>query len=1071
MLVGGCEDARFNVATLAPDAATGVGFREEVEPVQVDASTPLTTRDPCIDLDGDGYGQGCVAGPDCNDDLFSAHPGANEQCGDGLDNDCDSRADEGCGCTEGESIECYPGPPGTAGVGRCRIGRRVCVDGVMGECVEARVPVEETCNGVDDNCDGVIDENVTNACGACGEVPVEVCDEADNDCDGSIDEQVRNACDRCGPTPIEYCDGIDNDCDGEADEDCRCIETVTQPCYSGPDGTRGVGACAVGQWVCHGGERIACAGEVTPLGEDCNGIDDDCDGETDEGLTNACGQCGVAPRESCNGIRGGWGNGLDDDCDMQVDENCLCDGRENQPCYGGPPHTLGKGICRGGFFDCVDGAWGDCVGDEIPRVFDECGDELDGDCDGKVDEGCVDVRCEPRDEVCDELDNDCDNMIDEGVRGPCGCILPGAVETCDNGFDDDCDGRIEESCECEKGPPISCYGGPPDTVGVGVCRAGLMQCAPGAIASQDGLYTECRGWVGPRVEECNALDDDCDGVVDENPSDGNACGYCGRLPNEECDSVDNDCDGEIDEGVKNACGGCGDIAPESCDGIDNDCDGFADEGLVNFCGECGISCFSRTFDDAEDWERGAGHGAVRLNLVPPPGQPDDLTLATTERAVDPVLWVSATNDETVVKINTRNCDIIDEYPTFGSHPSRTAVSLDGSLWVGNRGFRDADDVGTGNAVHLDPQGNLICRANVTGTGSAAVRAVTLDQNGDAWLGSWDKRTIYRVSGWEVEPGNAIDGMPTCRILQEVPLASNPYGAAVDSRGFLWTSGIGGDVTKIDTRDGTVVAVVPRNGYIQEGETRRALSPSWYGMAIDMRDNVWYGVWGSNEGLVARVDGKTHEVQYFSTQRAGQTRGMAVDFEGNIWAAGWGGRAIFKFSPDGELMHTIDVGDSIVGVAIDADGQVFGVSSNRAYRYSTSPPYRELCRTEGLPTLYTYSDMTGMQLLNITVRNGRWTVPVDGGHPDVRWDSLEWNGEIPEGATIEARVRTAPSQEELDRAAWSQRMFGVPAIVPDPNPVTGFTPYNRWIEIEASLSYQNDEVRPILTDLTVNWQRP
>ena len=87
------------------------------------------------------------------------------------------------------------------------------------------------------------------------------------------------------------------------------------------------------------------------------------------------------------------------------------------------------------------------------------------------------------------------------------------------------------------------------------------------------------------------------------------------------------------------------------------------------------------------------------------------------------------------------------------------------------------------------------------------------------------------------------------------------------------------------------------------------------------------------------------------------------------------------------------------------------------------------------------------------------------------DSLEWNGEIPEGATIEARVRTAPSQEELDRAAWSQRMFGVPAIVPDPNPVTGFTPYNRWIEIEASLSYQNDEVRPILTDLTVNWQRP
>ena len=117
---------------------------------------------------------------------------------------------------------------GTENIGRCRAGFQVCRDGVLGPCEASRIPIEEICNGADDDCDGSADEELLNACGQCGDLPDEECNGSDDDCDGRVDETVQNRCGGCGEEPKEFCDGLDNDCDGRMDEECQCLTNVKE---------------------------------------------------------------------------------------------------------------------------------------------------------------------------------------------------------------------------------------------------------------------------------------------------------------------------------------------------------------------------------------------------------------------------------------------------------------------------------------------------------------------------------------------------------------------------------------------------------------------------------------------------------------------------------------------------------------------------------------------------------------------------------------------------------------------------------------------------------------------------
>ena len=528
------------------------------------------------DADGDGYDERY----DCDDGDPSVHPGAPEVCG-GIDEDCDGFVDDADPDRVGESAW-YVDQDGD-GFGDPAVSVRACEppSGTVGndtDCddgdAEVHPEAAEVCDGLDQDCDGEVDEEAADA-GTWY---------ADGDGDGWGDfGAVARACEQptgtvaeagdCDdanagvhPGAQEVCDGLDQDCDGEVDEES--VDAATWYADSDGDGygdaTLPVDACA---------QPTGAVADAT----DC----DDGDAGTNPGALEIC-------------------DGVDQDCDGEVDEDALDLGAwyadADGDGYGDPAASMMGCTPPAGTVadatDCDDGEAG-----VNPAAMEVC-DGVDQDCDGAVDEGAVDAGtwyadvdgdgwgdagaavaacAQPTGTVADATD------CDDGEAG----VNPGATETCD-GVDQDCDGAVDEGA-VDAGTWYT------DADGDGWGDPGVSEtdCTQptGTVSGTGPSATDCDdgdAGVNPgAMETCDGVDQDCDGVVDEEASDaatwyadldgdgwgdpGAAVSACSQPSGTVSDATDcDDADPAVFPG-----------ATETCDGADQDCDGVVDEGAVD----------------------------------------------------------------------------------------------------------------------------------------------------------------------------------------------------------------------------------------------------------------------------------------------------------------------------------------------------------------------------------------------------------------------------------------------------------------------------------------------------------
>ena len=460
----------------------------------------------------------------------------------------------------------------------------------------------------------------------------------------------------------------------------------------------------------------------------------------------------------------------------------------------------------------------------------------------------------------------------------------------------------------------------------------------------------------------------------------------------------------------------------------------------------------------------------------------------------PFMWIANAGEDTVSKIDTNTGKELARYRTWaaaGTHgawggpaPSRTAVDSDGNVYVANRHFdgnkpqvmkilltggidrngngtietsSDANSDGVISGAELlsladansnskidaaELQDERVAWAVQVGGAGQLGRSLCIGTDGNIWLGTYSDSNYYKIS--------AADGSLLAGPYNISP--DSPYGCLVDGSGRLWSASLSSYLGELNTSTG---ATVVHNHGAQGSD---------YGIAVG-NGKVYQA--SQSSYVFIQHDPATDA---FSTPAYPATSfgalGIAVDGNGDILVGPSNG-GMCKFAPDGSNLwcSPAQPGTSHVrGVVVDGNNNAWAVHLND----NNISKFRG---TDGAPlgvfpvglSPYTYSDAAGLAALSTTTPTGFWTIVYDSGIAGNEWGSVIWNTEapagsnagVPDGATLQIRVRSADDQADLDNQTYADVSNGVL-----------FTAAGRYIQIQAKLIANVDGASPILYDLTV-----
>lgn len=517
---------------------------------------------------------------------------------------------------------------------------------------------EEICDGLDNNCDGTIDEDVLSVFYADADEDgfgnseriLEACSVPDgyiangSDCD-DLDAYTY-------PSAEEICDGKDNNCNGDIDEDIAITHYVDDDGDGFGDENQPVFSCSAGPGIASvAGDCDDLDASINPLEQEvCDERDNNCNGSIDEAVTSiyyldqdedgygdieqelvACSAPAgyVTNSDDCDDLDSfvyldatEMCDFQDNDCDGQTDEDDAADvqiwfGDGDGDGFGTP--TLYTTSCFpptnyvSSSDDCDDGDASihpnaaevcdgldnncDAFTDDLdPNIQNQSTFYLDHDEDGYGDPSFLLERClAPSNYVTDN--SDCNDLNDS--------IYPGAQEQCGT-IDNNCDGVIGDLDPSADSTSFVWYEDVDDD-GFGNSASSINACIqPSGYVTDGSDCDDGNDAIHPSgIETCDTIDNDCDGFIDDDDSNvtGKSTFY-----------LDHDSDGYGDDSLSvDRClaptsyitdnTDCDDLddttypnAPLGCDEQDHDCDGVSD-GDLDGDGFYSLECGALDCDD------------------------------------------------------------------------------------------------------------------------------------------------------------------------------------------------------------------------------------------------------------------------------------------------------------------------------------------------------------------------------------------------------------------------------------------------------------------------------------------